>query len=429
MKTTDADTHLPHIEDLVIENGVDGILILDNIITELYKYIRHKESDIQINMKVDGAPAIYFGIDPRPEHRGRFFVTTKSDMNCTAPVLPHSISELKDKFKTPGDSGLYHKLSSVYRTLKPIYDSIDTDLIYECDMLFDENIKTYEDEVISYQPQLIKYIVSADSDIYDRVHNADIGICVHCSFTGIINGTRINLKTCSRKVDRIIKSSINSNAFIQGSYYNNLQLSNKCDANRLLDYLKACHFYIDKVNPMFDTEYTSSSFLKYIKMFINDQVRICSDSDDYNMYKAGIDCMEYNHDKVCTLFEDYLDKRWYVDIKNKKQQGILNAKGRYKTYISMFYDSDFVQLMKCTHIMIHMKTLLLSMFRDVDSKIGIPYIPNSDNTFKISGDDDQGVSNGEGFAIFVGSAHVKLVDRLEFSARNLSYGRFQAAVK
>ena len=95
----------------------------------------------------------------------------------------------------------------------------------------------------------------------------------------------------------------------------------------------------------------------------------------------------------------------------------------------MFYDSDFVQLMKCTHIMIHMKKLLLSMFKDVDSNIGIPYIPDSDNIFIVSGDDDQGVKNGEGFAIFVGNAHVKLVDRLEFSARNLSYGKFQATGK
>ena len=132
MKTTDADTHLPHIEDLVIENGVSGILILDNIITELCKYIRNKKSDAQINMKVDGAPAIYFGIDPRPEYKGMFFVTTKSDMNCANPILPHNVSEIEDKFKRDGDEGLYHKLSAVYRTLKPIYDSINTDLIYEC---------------------------------------------------------------------------------------------------------------------------------------------------------------------------------------------------------------------------------------------------------------------------------------------------------
>ena len=66
--------HLSHLEDLVIEQGKDGFASFAEHIVELKNYIYGLDSETVVNLKVDGAPALYFGMDPRPDFKGQFFV-------------------------------------------------------------------------------------------------------------------------------------------------------------------------------------------------------------------------------------------------------------------------------------------------------------------------------------------------------------------
>jgi hypothetical protein len=60
------------------------------------------------------------------------------------------------------------------------------------------------------------------------------------------------------------------------------------------------------------------------------------------------------------------------------------------------------------------KNLLLQELATLESKVGKTFIQNADGSFTSTKD--------EGIVLFVGTNHVKLVDRLEFTKINRQFG-------
>ena len=74
-----ANTHLTHLEELVLTQGADGYKMARGFLLELLKSLKGNTSTkIQTSVKWDGAPAIFAGINPE---NGKFFVGTKSIFN------------------------------------------------------------------------------------------------------------------------------------------------------------------------------------------------------------------------------------------------------------------------------------------------------------------------------------------------------------
>jgi hypothetical protein len=84
-KDTYFSPHLSHLEDLAIEGGKTGfnsfLIQATNIINKLKGF----ESEQEINAKIDGAPSILFGADPRPEANKQFFVARK--LKCNKKII------------------------------------------------------------------------------------------------------------------------------------------------------------------------------------------------------------------------------------------------------------------------------------------------------------------------------------------------------
>ena len=75
--------HLEHIEDEIINFGVDGGRAAINFLRSLRDMLAGStRSSVNMTVKWDGAPAIFAGIDPAD---GKFFVAKKSVFN----VNPH----------------------------------------------------------------------------------------------------------------------------------------------------------------------------------------------------------------------------------------------------------------------------------------------------------------------------------------------------
>ena len=71
--------HLEHIEDEILNYGIDGGRASINFIQSLRDMLSgESRSSINMTVKWDGAPAIFAGIDPED---GRFFVAKKSVFN------------------------------------------------------------------------------------------------------------------------------------------------------------------------------------------------------------------------------------------------------------------------------------------------------------------------------------------------------------
>ena len=77
--TEDKNTHLEHLEDDILNNGLAGaknaLRFLGSLMTMLQSSTR---SSMSVTVKWDGAPAIFAGTNP---DNGKFFVGTKSIFN------------------------------------------------------------------------------------------------------------------------------------------------------------------------------------------------------------------------------------------------------------------------------------------------------------------------------------------------------------
>ena len=69
-----ANTHLTHLEELVLTQGKEGYQLARAFLLELLETLKgNSKSRVQTSVKWDGAPAIFAGINPE---NGQFFVGT-----------------------------------------------------------------------------------------------------------------------------------------------------------------------------------------------------------------------------------------------------------------------------------------------------------------------------------------------------------------
>jgi hypothetical protein len=73
------NTHMTHIEDMVIDGGVKGARSAIFALRDLRDMLAgHDNSTKQVTVKWDGAPAVFAGVDPSD---GKFFVAKKGIFN------------------------------------------------------------------------------------------------------------------------------------------------------------------------------------------------------------------------------------------------------------------------------------------------------------------------------------------------------------
>ncbi len=78
------NTHMEHLEDNVLNGGVDGARQSINFLQSLRDMLAgNSNTKINTSVKWDGAPAVFAGIDPRD---GKFFVAKKGIFNKNPKV-------------------------------------------------------------------------------------------------------------------------------------------------------------------------------------------------------------------------------------------------------------------------------------------------------------------------------------------------------
>ncbi len=114
--------HLTHLEDLAVEEGKAGFNKFIEQVENFVNYIDGLRSKTSVNLKVDGAPALFFGIDPRKEYKDKFFIGTKT-VFTESPNLIHSVEEI-DIVYGDAPSGLKDIFGIFVLVKKFIYKSL-----------------------------------------------------------------------------------------------------------------------------------------------------------------------------------------------------------------------------------------------------------------------------------------------------------------
>ena len=171
------NTHMTHIEDLILDGGVKGarqaILALRSLRDMLSGSAK---SAVDVTVKWDGAPAVFAGIDPGD---GEFFVAKKGIFNANPKVYKSHADIDAD---TDGD--LSKKLKLAYDTFKDlgITNVIQGDFMFDKGDLKTENIGGVKH--ITFHPNTIVYAVPVGSQLAKDITSAKVGVVWHTVYTG-----------------------------------------------------------------------------------------------------------------------------------------------------------------------------------------------------------------------------------------------------
>ena len=389
--------HLEHIEDEVLNNGVDGTRQAINFLRGLRDMLAGSTKSgkqVRITVKWDGAPAIFAGTNPE---NNKFFVGTKGVFakNAKLNYTPEDIDR-----NHPAE-GLNRKLKIVLKYLPElnIQGVIQGDMMYTQEDLQDENIDG--DDYLIFKPNTIVYAIPKNSDLANQISASKMGIVFHTRYTGD------SLPEMDANFDVDVSSMTRtSNVWFRDAEYEDVSGSasmTEKETAQITGILSGAGRLFRQLNP---------NILKYIqnhkdvniqiKAYTNTKIREGRPIENPEAHARGL--IVYLKQK----FEKELNKLKTEKARLRKQQAQREFLKFFQTNIR-----QLAQIFEMQNMLIACKILILRKLEQVKTMT---------KTF-IQDDDGFRVTNPEGFVAvdkLKSDQYVKLVDRLEFSRQNFN---------
>ena len=384
MTETKANTHLTHLEELVLTQGQDGYNQAKAFLYELIKNLKGEDNTIKnVSVKWDGAPAIFTGINP---NNGKFFVGTKSVFNVN-PKINYTSQDIDTNHGHAAGLAKKLKLALQYLPALGINGILQGDFMFDSDDVDTQNID--DKPHYTFKPNTIRYAVETNSDLGEKINTAKIGIIFHTTYNDLSGGGA----SFGANISGLSKSP---NVWFDDAYFKDdtgVLLSNE-EENLVLEKIKNA----DSIN----VDYTNLP-LKSLNTYINSEIR------------QG----EFLNDpiKSFTRFKEWyqlavnksIEKVKRPETKEKKKQA---GEEKLKEFESQ--KQDILNLFKISKSLSEAKSIFITKYdKAVSTK---HFIDNGDGTLR--------VTKAEGFvAVDHTENGIKLVDRLEFSRNNFNAGK------
>ena len=192
----DANLHMTHLEDAVIDGGVKGTRNVINYIRNIRDMLSgNTQAPVSLTTKWDGAPAIFAGVDPAD---GKFFVAKKGVFNKT-PKLYKTNAEIDNDLS--GDLNSKFKVALKEFAKLGIEGVVQGDFLYTNDDLKTENIDG--EPCVTFHPNTIVYAVPKSSDLGKTISGSKIGVVWHTTYGGS------TLQTMSASFGQAISTKLN----------------------------------------------------------------------------------------------------------------------------------------------------------------------------------------------------------------------------
>ena len=393
-KKEGANLHLEHIEDEILNRGVNGARDAINFLQALRDMLAgHAQSKVNVTTKWDGSPAIFCGVNP---DNGKFFVGTKGVFNANA-----KLNYTDDDIDTnhPGE-GLNAKLKVALRYLP----KLGIKGVLQGDMMFakgDLDEKTLDGEdYITFQPNTIIYAVPADSKLAKTMQAAQMGVVFHTSYTGktfadMKASFNIDIKNLTPTKDVWFRDAYFTDASGTASFTEE-------ETKTITSILSTVGSTFKQTNAMSINRISSSDTVReYIKTFNNTKVR-----EGQKITNTTAHVRE-----LLKWVEEKLNK----DIVSAKMEKTKRAKTMIKNEIMRTIrgsSNDLIKMFDMQNGMVDAKNMIIKKLQQL-RQVTSTFVQTEDG-FK--------VTNPEGFVAvdrLKGNA-VKLVDLLEFSHLNFT---------
>ena len=393
--------HLEHLEDEIINNGINGGRAAINFLRALRDMLAG-ESGSKINMTVkwDGAPAIFAGTDPAD---GKFFVAKKSVFNAV-PLLYKSAKEIQDADLSPT---LKSKFAVAFKELSGlgIKDVIQGDLMFTDDKA---DKKIDGESYVTFQPNTLVYAVQKDSAIGKQISAAKLGVVWHTTYKGKdlqgmtasfganISGLK---KSSSVWMDDATFKDVSGSAKFTATELKAVN-SSLSSVGRKFKKIKANDFktFVSMQDKTFIKGLSGGSF----KTYLNAYIREGQDISTKNIRQLG----------YSMYVKKFFDEKVISKLKTEKSRKIKEELRDDLVKKLMKLDSVVYAIVDFMEELITAKTLIVNKLNSIKQMTDI--FVRTDKGYK--------VSNPEGYVAIdhTGTNAVKLVDRMEFSFNNFT---------
>ena len=388
------NTHMTHIEDLVLDGGVKGARQAILALRALRDMLSgNAKAPVDVTVKWDGAPAVFAGIDPID---GQFFVAKKGIFAKARKVYKNHDDINAD---TSGD--LNKKLKLAFDHLKDlgITGVIQGDFMFDGSDLKKEKINGVQH--ITFHPNTIVYAIPTGTALEKQISKAKIGIVWHTRYEGS-DFENMRAEFGKEIVPKLKKSSA---VWMQDATLPDLSGTATMTAKETAEVTKK----LSEAGKIFKK--ISSSTLKEIESdkelnllintYNNTKVRANERITNTSAHVKGmIDWVNARYDKQS-------DKLSSV----KGKAGVEAKRERVLKFFSKSNQKKLKLVFDLQNFIVDSKLIIINKLNSLN-KIGT--FVKTKSGFK--------VTNPEGFVAIdrMEGGAVKLVDRLEFSTNNFS---------
>lgn len=388
------NTHMEHLEDNILNAGVEGARQAINFLQALRDMLAGKSaSKVNVTIKWDGAPAIFAGTDPSD---GKFFVAKKGIFNKDPKVYKTNADIDAD---TSGDLNTKLKLALEYLPELGIKGVVQGDFLYARSDI--KEVEIDGESYITFHPNTIVYAIPKNSLLAKRILASRIGVVWHTTYRGE------SFQTMSASFGEEIASKFkqSKNVWAVDAMYKDVSGSanmTEAETAQVTQILSQAGKIFSKLKrPTLDAISDNEDLLIRVKAFINSKVR--------EGQRIG-DTHKFVDDLVSYVTDHY---RKETD-KLKSEAGKTKAEAKTKEAMKYFVNTDKSQIVAMFDLYNLIIDAKLIIVRKLDKAKQIGTFLRTTDGYK--------VTEQEGFVAIdhIGKNAVKLIDRLQFSHANFS---------
>ncbi len=383
--------HLEHLEDEMLNYGVEGCKAAVSFLKELRKMLGHQDSQGFMQTKWDGAPSVICGVHP---YTKRFFVGTKSVFNKTEPKLCFLPGDV-DTYYT-GDLAEKLKFSLEYFSKLGIEGVVQGDLLYTSDL----KTETVNGErLYTFRPNTITYGIPVDHPLGVAARQSKIGVVFHTHYTGddlADMQARAGADVTGSRDALVIKNDtpmhrVGFSAAELRQFDNHVQkIERMCSL--------AGDFLDDLVSNMGSTGDKKFHISTYIKQFFNSEVRAGTQITNVDeTVNALVNFYDEKMQKELAKIKTVANRTKKCALVYNSENYLLDNVYKFKTMIALYKEiQDLKQMVidKLDH---------LEEFRT---------FVQTDNGYK--------VTTPEGYVMHKDGSMIKFVNRFEFAFNNFT---------
>ena len=389
-----ANLHLEHLEDNVLNRGINGAREAINFLRSLRDMLAgHAQSKTNVTTKWDGAPAVICGTNP---DNGKFFVGTKSVFNKDGKL--NYTDEDIDR-NHPGE-GLNQKLKTALAYLP----KLGIKGIIQGDMMFtkgDIKKQTIDGEsYITFQPNTIVYAVPANSMMAKKMLDAQLGIVFHTTY----NGRSMDSLKASFNIDIGHFTTTKDVWFRDASFVDasGTATFTQEETKKISEILTQAGRVFQQINPMVLNRVSAvETYNLFVKTFNNTKVRAGEPIKNTALHTS----------QMLKWIEDKLNKEILAAKKEDTKQKRITEKNEVMRFFRGGA-AQFKLIFDLMNLIVDAKVMIVRKLESIKSSIDTFVV--TDSGFKVTGP--------EGFVAVdrLSGDALKLIDRMEFSKNNFN---------